>query len=83
MGAEWQPSNDVSDLRMRVAEPGTLAYLERVFNAKAMEEYGQLSEALEAATGKRKKEIKTQIAQSFPEGYRCQQGRCSPAGRAI
>jgi CRISPR-associated protein Csb2 len=63
---EWQPSNGISDLRMRVAEPGTLAYLEHAFNAKAIEEYSQLSEALETATGKRRKEIKT-LLQRFPK----------------
>jgi CRISPR-associated protein Csb2 len=67
-GVELQPSNGFSNLRMRVAEPGTLAYLERAFNEKALKEYGQLGESMEAATGRQKQEIKKQIAQRFPEG---------------
>lgn len=67
-GMEWEPSNGFSDRRMRVAERGTLAYLERAFNAKALEEYGQLDEMSESATGRLKKEIKKQLAEHFPEG---------------
>lgn len=65
---EWQPSNDAFERQMRVAEPGTLAYLERAFNAKEIEEYFQLSEALATAKGKQKNGLKKQIAERFPEG---------------
>ena len=67
-GVEWEPSNEFSDRRMRVAERGTLAYLERAFNAKALEEYDQLDEMSESATGRLKNEIKKQMAERFPEG---------------
>jgi CRISPR-associated protein Csb2 len=62
----WQPSDTDSDMRMRIAGPGTLAYLERVFNEKEMEEFRRLSESWETATGKLKKEIKNQL-QKFPK----------------
>ena len=67
-GAEWQPSEEFSDRRMRITERGTLAYLARSFNAKALEEYGRLHEMLETSTGKLKKEARTQIEERFPEG---------------
>jgi len=68
VGVEWQPTNEFSGLRMRIAEPGTLAYLERAFNEKALKEYGQLGGALELAIGRQKREVKRQIAQHFREG---------------
>lgn len=66
--AEWRPTNGAFDQKMRIAEPGTLAYLERAFNAKGIEEYCRLVDALETVKGKQKNELKKQIAERFPEG---------------
>ena len=65
---DWRPSNGSFDQQMRVAEPGTLAYLERAFNGKATEEYFQLAEGLESAKGKQRTELKKQVAERFPQG---------------
>jgi CRISPR-associated protein Csb2 len=65
---EWQPTNEFSDWRMRIAEPGTLAYLARAFNSEAQEEYGRLEETLEVSAGKLKNEAKKQMATRFPLG---------------
>lgn len=66
--ADFRPSNDPFEQQMRIPEPGTLAYLERAFNGAAIEEFGQLSEALEVAKGKQRSIVKKQIAERFPEG---------------
>jgi CRISPR-associated protein Csb2 len=65
---EWQPGSGLFDEQMRIAERGTLAYLERVFNANAIEEYGRLADAVGTAKGKKQSELKRQIAERFPEG---------------
>lgn len=62
----WQPDDTSSDMRMRIAEPGTLAYLESAFRQKEIEEFWRLSASLETATGKLKKEIKARL-QEFPK----------------
>lgn len=66
-GNAWRPVSGRSETRMRVAEPGTLSYLERAFNAKAIEEYARLTNELENAKGKRKKEIKEHL-ERYPKG---------------
>jgi CRISPR-associated protein Csb2 len=66
-GDAWEPISESGDLRMRIAEPGTLSYLERVFNAEGFEQYARLNDELETAQGKSKKELKDQLAQ-FPKG---------------
>lgn len=66
--AEWHPGDVAFEHQMRVAEPGTLTYLQRAFNTDAIERYQQLSEALEQAKGKEKNRLKKEIAERFPEG---------------
>jgi len=66
--AEWHPNDRESEQQMRVAEPGTLAYLERAFNGEAIEQYRELSEASESAKGKERVRLKAEIAHRFPEG---------------
>jgi CRISPR-associated protein Csb2 len=68
LGAEWLPGDGALGHHMRVAEPGTLAYLEKAFNQQAIERYQQLSEALGGAKGKEKSRLKKEIAEHFPEG---------------
>lgn len=65
---EWQPGKNRSEQQMRVAEPGTIAYLEEVFNGKAIRRYQEFAEKLEHAKGKEKAKIKRELAESFPEG---------------
>jgi CRISPR-associated protein Csb2 len=65
VGDVWHPEA-IGEMRMRVTEPGTLAYLERAFNEPAILEYGELVDALETAKGKRRKEIKEQLNR-FPK----------------
>jgi CRISPR-associated protein Csb2 len=64
----WRPENVDFEQKMRVAEPGTLAYLEKAFNQDAIEQYEKLSEALQSAKGKERNRLKTEITERFPEG---------------
>jgi CRISPR-associated protein Csb2 len=66
--AEWRPSGGTVGQQMRVAEPGTLAYLKRAFNQEAIERYQRLSEAMDVARGKEKTKIRKEMAELFPEG---------------
>lgn len=68
LNGEWRPHDANFERQMRVAEPGTLAYLQKAFNQDAIERYQQLSEALEGAGGKQKNNLKREIAKYFPEG---------------
>ncbi len=65
---DWVPSSRVADEQMRLAEPGTLAYLERAFKGKQIEEYNRLSEEFEASKGKSRAALKKQIDERFPAG---------------
>lgn len=65
-GDLWRPVETSGERTMRVAERGTLSYLERAFNAPAMERYAQLTDELGTAKGIRKKEIKAQLA-NYPK----------------
>jgi CRISPR-associated protein Csb2 len=47
--ATWVPDGERAEVSLRVAEPGTLAELERRYNAGAAERYGALVLALEGA----------------------------------
>lgn len=64
----WAPANGVPDSHFRVAEPGTLAYLERQFNAAAILRYHDLTDAMAAAKGREKARLKTTLAEEFPDG---------------
>lgn len=68
IGAEWRPEGTYFEGQMRIAEPGSLAYLERVFNQESIEQYQRLNEALEGAKGKERNKLKKEIAGRFPGG---------------
>lgn len=68
IGAEWQPCDADFDQQMRVAEPGTCAYLEKAFNQDAIERYQQLIESIEKVKGKQRNTLKKEISELFPEG---------------
>jgi len=65
--ADWQPHHAASRHQMRIAEPGTLAYLRKSFDAEAIVRYEQLSEALVGAKGKDRTRLKKEITEHFPE----------------
>ncbi len=65
---DCQPCEVGSEYAMRVAEPGTLAYLHEAFNGEAIERYQRLSEKLEGARGKEKSKVKKALSEHFPEG---------------
>jgi CRISPR-associated protein Csb2 len=67
-GVEWQPTDEFSGLRMRVAEPGTLKYLEWAFNEGALQEDGPLADALEVAIVGQKHQIEQRVARRSPGG---------------
>ena len=64
----WIPGSGEGGERMRVAETGTLAYLERVFNRENVDAYSQMTDALETAKGKEKAKLKSEIQELFPNG---------------
>jgi CRISPR-associated protein Csb2 len=68
LDVEWRPNDTEFEQQMRVAEPGTLAYLEKAFNQKAIKQYHELAEALQSAKGKERNKLKSAIAERFPEG---------------
>jgi CRISPR-associated protein Csb2 len=68
LDVEWRPNDTDYQHQMRVAEPGTLAYLEKAFNRQAVEQYQVLSEALRSAKSKERNKLKAEIAERFPEG---------------
>jgi CRISPR-associated protein Csb2 len=63
---KWKPSSELSTLRMRITEKGTLEYLERAFNQKALMEYYRLQNVSSTRVGKVKKEAKEQLKR-FPK----------------
>jgi CRISPR-associated protein Csb2 len=68
LGAEWHPADLDFDRRMRIAEPGTLAYLRKAFNQEAIERYDGLARELESARGGEKTTLKRRLAEEFPGG---------------
>lgn len=48
--ANWLPDEDRAVIRLRLAGPGTLEYLEQEYNAMAVEDYASLKVAAESAT---------------------------------
>jgi CRISPR-associated protein Csb2 len=62
----WIPGGNTE--RMRVAEPGTVAYLGEAFNQSNLEVYSNLMDALESSKGKEKAGIKSEIQERFPGG---------------
>lgn len=70
-GEEWRPDDGISGIRMRIAERGTLKYLERSFNETAITNYYKEQQRLESvaatAKGKEKSEAKAQLKQLLKE----------------
>lgn len=68
----WIPDELASSLaeerRFRVAERGSLQYLEGEFKIEPRAKYGEMAEALEKAKGKEKTQLKKQVAAIFPKG---------------
>ena len=64
----WLPGESYQDTRLRVPAPGTLRSLEHAFNAPAIQEYSQLEEALENATGQERVRLKRKMRTKFPDG---------------
>ncbi len=68
LGREWLPDGSAFGHQMRVAEPGTLAYLQKAFNKEAIEHYHGLVAALGDSEGKEKNKLKKEIGNQFPGG---------------
>jgi CRISPR-associated protein Csb2 len=87
----WQPGDVAFERQMRVPEPGTFGYLQRVFNHEAVERYQRVAERLEGAKGKERDRLKKEIAEHFPEGapkttrpkLTCWQGYARSSSKAI
>jgi CRISPR-associated protein Csb2 len=71
-GADWVSEELAGSLgeekRLRVAERGSLQYLEREFNGEARAKYGEMAETLGKAKGKEKTQLKKNVAAIFPQG---------------
>ena len=64
--ATWVPDEECAEVSLRVAEPGTLAELERRYNAEAAERYGALVLALDGAPDtKARREARKELKQAF------------------
>ena len=70
----WVPDEDRAIIRLRIASPGTLEYLERQFNDEAVERFDferftSLTAAkADSSNRARQKEAKSQLNQEFPHG---------------
>ncbi|MCU1301244.1 MAG: CRISPR-associated protein [Candidatus Sulfotelmatobacter sp.] len=63
----WIP-DDAAKVRLRVAEPGTLANCDLAFNAAGFQRFDELTAQLESAKGKQKQSLKAQWHMEFPSG---------------
>jgi CRISPR-associated protein Csb2 len=64
--SNWIPDNEHAELNLRVAEPGTLAELERRYNAAAADLYGSLTVAAEdAPDGKARRAARRRLQDEF------------------
>ncbi len=66
--ANWLPMDGMAEMRMRVAEPGTLRALEESFNGAAIERYDELADAMARAKGKEKARLRREMQSEFPAG---------------
>jgi len=71
----WVPDEHRALIRLRVSPPGTLEYLERLFNGKALERYAELRVVVESVSDKRartdaKKHLKEEFADEPPRQLR-------------
>lgn len=65
----WVPDVDRAEIHLRVAGPGTLGYLERCFNQKEVERWGDLmAMASDAADTKAQKAAKEKLKSEYVEG---------------
>ncbi|MCC7341403.1 MAG: type I-U CRISPR-associated protein Cas5/Cas6, partial [Bryobacterales bacterium] len=64
----WIPTDGAGGERLRVAEAGMLADLERQFNGRAIQEYAELEEQIHSARGRAKAKLKTEAQERFPAG---------------
>lgn len=83
----WLPGATRQDVRLRVAEAGTLRSLETAFNGQAIQEHDALAEALTTAAGRQKARLRNELQTKFPSGRpesrRPQLGRWEGYGRPI
>lgn len=62
----WLPDDDRATVRLRIAGPGTLEYLEQEYNAMAVEDYASLKVAVETADdAKARKAAKQKLRQQY------------------
>jgi CRISPR-associated protein Csb2 len=65
----WVPDGERAEQQFRVAGPGTLEYLERCFNAREVERWGDLEViASDSAKSKAQKAAKETLKQEYPGG---------------
>lgn len=65
----WVPDEGRAKIRLRIAPPGTLEYLEHRFNSEAVARYGSLRVELEDTSDKKRlKEARRRLKEEFPEG---------------
>jgi CRISPR-associated protein Csb2 len=64
----WIPDNMSAQRHLRIPEQGTLLSLETSLNGDAIMEYDELDQALAAAKGSAKKQLKLNVAVRFPQG---------------
>ena len=65
----WVPDDDRATIRLRVAVPGTLEYLEQQFNTEAVESFATLAAAAADASDKRaQREARRSLQREFPNG---------------
>ena len=65
----WVPDDDRAEVYLRLAPQGTLEYLERSFNAQAVEEFGSLSvTAADSADRKGQRAARKILREEYPDG---------------
>ncbi|HKJ95025.1 MAG TPA: type I-U CRISPR-associated protein Csb2 [Gammaproteobacteria bacterium] len=70
----WLPDETRATLRLRIAGPGTLEYLEREYNAMAVEDYANLEVATKTASNdKDRKRARNQLKERYADGQPPQQ----------
>lgn len=65
----WLPDEERAVIRLRLAPPGTLEYLERRFNGRAVEAFAELRVmAMDAEDKEAQKVARRRLREEFPEG---------------
>src|SRR5690606_40975791 len=65
----------ISEIRMRVASPGTLAMLRERYNAAAIETFFELDARIRSSRGKDQKEAKAAFREAFGREWRSEERR--------